>query len=121
MPFAIRFIFEIGEVPWCGICERQFDKKLQAMSASTLGSEWSFERSGKLHREVVLARCDHAIRRGVPAPVAAGKIQSRTVKFKQADLEALAAAAVDPERCEAIRRNLGDPSMQVICKCHLET
>ena len=98
-----------------------FDKKLQAMSASTLGFEWSFKKSGKLHREVVLVRCDHAIQRGVPAPVAAGKIQSCTVELKPADLEALAAAAVDPERCEAIRRNLGDPSMQIICKCHLET
>ena len=98
-----------------------FDNKLQAMSASTLGFEWSFKKSGKLHREVVLVRCHHAIQQGVPAPVAAGKIQSCTVELKPADLEALAAAAVDPERCEAIRRNLGDPSMQVICKRHLET
>ena len=73
-----------------------FDKKLHAMSASTLGFEWSFEKSGKLHREVVLVRCDNAIQRGVPAPVAIGKIQSCTVELKPTDLESLAAAASRP-------------------------
>ena len=97
-----------------------FDQNMQAMSSSTLGFEWSFRICGKLHREVVRVRCDHAIQRGVPAPVAAGKIQSCTVDLKPADLEALAAAAVAPEKCQAIRRNLGDPSMQIICQCLLE-
>ena len=97
-----------------------FDNKLQAMSASTLGFEWSFKKSGKLHREVVLVRCDHAIQHGVPAPVAAGKIQSRSINLKSTDFQALAVAAIASEKCQAVRRNLGDPSTQVICKCLLE-
>ena len=98
-----------------------FDPDLEAMSSSKLGFEWCFGIGAEQVREVVVVRCGDAIQRGVPAPVAAGKIQSRTVDLKSTDLEALAAAAVGPERCEAIRRNLGDPSMQVICKCLLET
>ena len=98
-----------------------FDPDLEAMSSSKLGFEWCFGNGAEQVREVVVVRCGDAIQRGVPAPVAAGKIQSRTIDLKSTDLEALATAAVDPERCEAIRRNLGDPSMQVICKCNLET
>ena len=71
-----------------------FDQNMQAMSSSTLGFERSFGKSGKQHREVVRVRCANAIQQGVPAPVAAGKIQSCTVDLKPAGLEALAAAAV---------------------------
>ena len=94
-----------------------FDPKMQAVSSSTLVFEWSFGKCGQLHREVVRVRCANAIQQGVPAPVAAGKIQSCSVDLKPIDLEALAAAAVAPDKIQAIRRNLGDPSMQVICKC----
>ena len=94
-----------------------FDPNLLAMSSSKLGFEWCVGTGAERVREVVVVRCDNAILRGVPAPVAVGKIQSCTVDLKPADLEALAAAAVAPEKCQAIRRNLGDPSMQVICQC----
>ena len=56
-----------------------FNPNLQATSSSKLGFQWSFGNGGKQDREVVLVRCDDAIRRGVPAPVAFGKIQPRAV------------------------------------------
>ena len=96
-----------------------FDPDLQAMSSSTLGYEWSFGNGAKQDREVVLVRCDKAVQRGVPAPVPVGKSQSRTVDLQKADFEAFAAAAIDTEKCQAIRRNLGDLSLQVSCKCLL--
>ena len=92
------------------------DPKMQAVSSSTLVFEWSFGKCGQLHREVVRVRCADAIQRGVPAPVAAGKIQSRTIDLKSIDFEALAVAAVASDKCQAIRRNLGDPSTRVICR-----
>ena len=98
-----------------------FDPNLQAMSSSTLGFEWSFGNGGKQSREVLLVRCDNAIRRGVPAPVAFGKIQPRAVDLQREDFEKFAAAAVVPEKCQAIRRNLGDPALQVSCKCILHS
>ena len=98
-----------------------FDPNLQVMSSSTLGFEWSFGSGGAQDRDVVLVRCDNAFQQGVPAPVAFGKIQPRAVDQQKTDFEKFAAAAVVPEKCQAFRRNLGDPSLQVLCKCLLHT
>ena len=98
-----------------------FDPNLEAMTSSTLGFEWSFGSGGTQDREVVLVRCDHAVQRGVPAPVAFGKIQPRAVDLHREDFEKLAATAVVPEKCQAIRRNLGDPALQLSCKCLLHS
>ena len=98
-----------------------FDPNLEAMSSSTLGFEWSFGSGGTQDREVVLVRCDNAVQRGVPAPVAFGKIQPRAVDLQREDFEKFAAAAVVPEKCQAIRRNLGDPALQLFCKCLLHS
>ena len=94
-----------------------FDPNLQATSSSKDGFEWSFGNGSKQDREIVRVRCDNAVQQGVPAPVAFGKIQPRAVDLQKADFEKFAAAAVVPEKCQAIRRNLGDPSLQVSCKC----
>ena len=74
-----------------------FDPDLKAISCSKHSFEWRFGNGAEQVQEVVVVRCADAIQRGVPAPVAAGKIQSCTVDLKPADLEALAAAAVAPE------------------------
>ena len=96
-----------------------FDPNLQAMSSSKLGFEWSFGNGAKQDREVVLVRCDNAVQQGVPAPVAFGKIQPRAIALQREDFEKFAAAAVVPEKCQAIRRNLGDTSLKVSCRCFL--
>ena len=93
-----------------------FDSDLQAISSSKLSFEWRFGNGAEQVQEVVVVRCDNAIQQGVPAPVAAGKIQSRTIDLKSKDFEALAVAAVASDKCQAIRRNLSDPSTQVICR-----
>ena len=98
-----------------------FDPNLEAMSSSTLGFEWSFGSGGTQDREVVLVRCDNVVQRGVPAPVAFGKIQPRAVALQREDFEKFAAAAVVPQRCQAIRRNLGDHALQVSCECLLHS
>ena len=97
-----------------------FDPDLQAMSSSKLGFEWCFGNDAEQVREVVVVRCGDAIQRGVPAPAAVGKIQSRSIDLKSTDFEALAVAAIASEKCQAIRRSLGEPSTQVICKCLLQ-
>ena len=98
-----------------------FDPNMETMSSSTLGFEWSFWSGGTQDREVVLVRCDQAIQQGVPAPVAICKIQHRAVDLQREDFEKFAAAAVVPETCQAIRRNLGDPALQLSCKCLLHS
>ena len=51
-----------------------FDPYMETMSSSMLGFEWSFGSGGTQDREVVLVRCDNAVQRGLPTPVAFGQI-----------------------------------------------
>ena len=98
-----------------------FDPNLQATSSSKVGFEWSFGNGSKQDREIVLVRCDNAVQQGVPAPVAFGKIQPRAVDLQREDFEKFVAAAVVPKKCHAIRRNIGDPALQMSCKCLLHS
>ena len=88
-----------------------FNPNLEAMSSSTLGFEWSFGSGGTQDREVVLVRCDHAVQRGVPTPVAFDKIQPRREYFDER-----ASAAIAPNMRSSLKKHFGKDAKDFECQ-----